>query len=34
MQAKKIDAMSRWAFPISYLSFQAAYWYYYLRVAA
>ncbi|KAL3078229.1 hypothetical protein niasHS_012116 [Heterodera schachtii] len=34
IQAKKIDAWSRWAFPLSYLSFHGAYWYYYLRVAA
>uniref|UniRef100_A0A1I8BFW2 Uncharacterized protein n=1 Tax=Meloidogyne hapla TaxID=6305 RepID=A0A1I8BFW2_MELHA len=34
MQAKKIDAWSRWAFPLSYFSFHAAYWYYYLRLAA
>uniref|UniRef100_A0A914IA05 Uncharacterized protein n=1 Tax=Globodera rostochiensis TaxID=31243 RepID=A0A914IA05_GLORO len=34
IQAKKIDAWSRWAFPLSYLSFQGAYWYYYLRMAA
>ncbi|KAI3411809.1 hypothetical protein GPALN_001874 [Globodera pallida] len=34
IQAKKIDAWSRWAFPLSYLSFQGAYWYYYLRLAA
>ncbi|KAF7630786.1 hypothetical protein Mgra_00008946 [Meloidogyne graminicola] len=33
MQAKKIDAWSRWAFPLSYFSFHAAYWYYYLRLA-
>lgn len=34
IQAKKIDSWSRWMFPVSYFSFQAAYWYYYLRLAA
>ncbi|KAI1723594.1 neurotransmitter-gated ion-channel ligand binding domain-containing protein [Ditylenchus destructor] len=30
IQAKKIDAWSRWAFPLSYLTFHLSYWTYYL----
>lgn len=33
MQAKKIDAWSRWAFPLSYLMFHITYWTYYLYLA-